>query len=272
MKKRKTKTIFFIAIAVAAALAIGGLTVLGVYLFSPKSDPQFVAHQGFRSKYLGNTEAAFQAAAAESGFYGVETDIRKTKDGVFVCNHDATAKFANGEEKEIAATDLADLISEPLKNDKDDRTHYICTFERYLEICKSGNKVAVVELKEDFSSADLQAILAIVDAAYDRASISVISFYYDPLLRIREEDPSVHLQYLSEKKNDPVFERCLQAGIPIDVKASILTKKLVKTFHEAGLTVNVWTINETFDLNIVRIKGVDFVTTDIFRKEEGKNK
>ena len=42
------------------------------------------------------------------------------------------------------------------------------------------------------------------------------------------------------------------------------TKKLVREFHNEGLTVNVWTVNKKFDLTVVRIKGVDYVTSNFF--------
>ena len=260
--EKKKKIILTIAIVLACIL-LAGAVLLGIYFLSPKSTPKYVAHRGYSQKYLGNTEEAFKAAA-EMSFYGIETDVRKTKDGIFVCNHDETVKYAGGEEKAVSDATYAELMAKPLKNDKNDNDVYLCTFERYLEICKSGNKVAVIELKEDFSAEDLLAILDTVDAIYDRASVSVISFYFDALLRVRAADATIDLQYLSETKNDVLFERCLEEKISIDVRQSILTKKMVKDFHAAGLTVNTWTVNKEFDRNIVRIKGVDYITTDVF--------
>ena len=107
---------------------------------------KFVAHRGYSKSHLANTEAAF-LAAAERKYFGIETDIRKTKDGYFVCNHDATVIFADGSEKTISTTKLADLISRPLKNDVSNEDAYLCTFEKYLRACKSGDKVAVIEMK-----------------------------------------------------------------------------------------------------------------------------
>ena len=251
------------AIALLSVLLIAAILLPCLYAFLPKSDPLYVAHRGYSQAYLGNTEGAFRAAAAMD-FYGIETDVRKTKDGVYICQHDDTVKFADGTEKLPSEATFAELSSKPLRNDKSEDAVYLCTFADYLEICKSGNKVAVIELKEDFSSEDLREILALVNDRYDPASVSVISFYYDALLRVRAENPALPLQYLSEQKNDPIFDRCLKDGVSIDVRQSILTKALVDSFHKAGLTVNTWTINKQFDRNIVRIKGVDYITTDLF--------
>lgn len=265
MKNQVKKICLIVLVSFVAFILLSGLVLLGVYFLSPKSTPQYVAHRGSSQNHLGNTEAAF-LAATELPFYGIETDIRKTKDGVFVCKHDETVKYADGDEKSVSESSYADLIAKPLKNEKSDETAFLCTFERYLEICKNGGKVAVIELKEDFSEEDVLAILAAVDAVYDKSAVSVISFYFDALLRVRAADASLGLQYLSETKNDPLFERCLEEKISIDVRQSILTKKTVKTFHKAGLTVNAWTVNKAFDRNIVRIKGVDYITTDFYTR------
>ena len=258
MKRLTLKTVLSSVAGIVLVVLIFG----GMYLSSPK--PQYVAHMGYSRAYLGNTEDAF-LAAAKMNFYGIETDIRKTADGRFVCNHDETVKYANGEERIVSKSDFDLLVSEPLQNDKGGKA-YLCTFERYLDICKSKGKVAVIELKEDFGIEDVDAILAIVDEHYDRASISVISFYFDALLLVRLEDPTIDLQYLSETKNDPVFDRCLKEKVSISIRQSILKRKIVRTFHAAGLTVNTWTVNKWYDRIIVRFKGADYVTTDVYDK------
>ena len=254
-----------IVISIAAVIALATLAVGGYYLLAPKTDPLYVAHQGYRSEYLGNTKSAF-LAATEKAFYGIETDVRKTKDGYYVCNHDATVKYADGTELAVAENDRSALTAKPLLNDKTKDAEYLCTFEDYLDICKEGGKVAVIELKADFGTDEIRELLRIVDERYSRVQVSFISFYYDTLLRIKAEDPTCFLQYLSETKNDPIFDRCLEDGISLDVKQTILTKKLVKKCNARGLAVNVWTVNKSSDLSAARRAGVSFVTTDVFDK------
>ena len=78
-----------------------------------------IAHRGYSSRYLMNTEQAF-VEAARHGSGGAETDIRRTKDGVYVCSHDAEVRFADGTERVVEKSDFSDLIAKPLKNDKTD--------------------------------------------------------------------------------------------------------------------------------------------------------
>jgi len=257
------KKLIIAGISVAALIVVAFIVLAGIYFFAPKSDPKYVAHRGYSRAYVGNTEEAFRAAT-EMSYWGIETDVQKTSDGKYVCNHDDTAKYADGDEKEVATSTFADLMSKPLKNDKTDTDVYLCTFETYLDVCKSGNKVAVIELKQDFDIEEVREIIEIVKAHYSLDGVCFISFYYDPLLLIREEEPTADMQYLSETKGDPVFDRCLEDKISISIRQSILTKKIVDTFHDAGLEVNTWTVNKKFDRNFVRLKGVDYITSDVF--------
>ncbi len=266
----KNKKKWITALSIVAAMCIGCLISSCSPSNSsdpePKSGPKFVAHRGYSHSYVANTEEAF-CAAARMGFYGIETDIRKTKDDLFVCNHDATVLYADGTEKTITSSNRADLLVDPIHNDKTNDDAYLCTFETYLQACKSGGKVAVIELKEYFGDADIRQILSIVDEEYDRKKVSFISFYYYPLSLIKKADPSIPLQYLSQTENDANFARCLKDGVSVDVRQTILTDELVQTFHDKGLTVNVWTVNEEADLDEVTQKGVDYITTDVFCEE-----
>ena len=55
-----------------------------------KQQVQMIAHRGLSGLERENTCAAFVAAGNRS-YFGIETDIHKTKDGQFVVFHDDTA-------------------------------------------------------------------------------------------------------------------------------------------------------------------------------------
>ena len=265
----RIKKILLLALSViSAATIVGIIPACSRASSDPEQEtgPKFIAHRGFSSTHLGNTEAAFRAAA-EMGFYGIETDIRKTLDGYFICNHDATVLYADGTEKKISTTKRANLLSRPLKNETTSGDAYLCTFETYLHACKDGGKVAVIELKDFTDEYDARTILGIVDAEYDRKKVMFISFSYTSLLSVKKVDPSIELQYLSQTEGDRNLENCLRDNISIDVKQTILTEEMVQTYHEAGLKVNVWTVNDGTDLQNAYQLGVDYITTDVFCEE-----
>ena len=270
--KRRFKTFFMIMLSILTMAFLLG--IFPACTRSPKtnlsddseeeSGPKYVAHRGYSQYYVDNTEASFRAAA-QKPFYGIETDIRKTKDGYFVCNHDAEVKYAGGSKKTISSTKRDALLSKPLVNTKTEEDAYLCTFETYLQVCKAGNKVAVIELKDSlYSQDDLYSILEIIDNEYTRKKVTFISFSYQPLSLLRTLAPTIPLQYLSQTENDEKFDRCIRENVSIDVKQTILTEELIERFHAAGLTVNVWTVNEEAELQMVLDLGVDYVTTNLF--------
>ena len=79
------------------------------------TNPCFIAHRGFSGKYLQNTEEAF-LKAVEHGSGGIETDVRITRDGVLVVNHDDTVKYADGTELAVSDYTYEELAAKPLRN------------------------------------------------------------------------------------------------------------------------------------------------------------
>jgi len=258
----KTLTVI-IAVSFSAVVLVLGV-MGGIMLFAPKSNPEYVAHRGFSEYYPDNTVASFTAAAENKGFFGIETDVRKTSDGFLVCSHDSDAVFVDGTKRTVEKSTFAELTEKPLKNDKTQDDAYICTFKEYLSVCKSGSKIAVVELKDVFTEEMVAQVLAEIDEVYDRKKCTVIAFDYDSLYRVRLADPTIELQYLSSEKKDPHFEDCLKEGFSIDVHYKVVTLGLVKKFHDKGLEVNVWTINDNRRKNRVRRLGVDYITSNLF--------
>ena len=104
-----------------------------------------IGHRGYSSKHPDNTEASFLGAVA-NGSGGIETDVRITKDGVFVVNHNDEAKFIDGTELLVADSTYEQLTEKPLLNKKSEEIVYLCTFKRYLEICRDANMVCFIEL------------------------------------------------------------------------------------------------------------------------------
>ena len=263
MPKRKR---ILIVVCTAALFLIGVGIFVGVIFFSPMSTPAYVAHQGYSESNPGNTPLAF-SAAANKDFWGMETDIRFTLDGVPVCQHDADVRFEDDSALAVAEHTYAELRAKPLKNKKTAARVYLCPFTEYLDICAAGGKVAVIELKTVCSPAELTQLLTLVDLHHSRQKSVFISFEYENMTALRAIDGTIARQYLSETKDDPHFEDCLKDGVSLDVKYNLVTKSLVKKFHNKGLSVNAWTVNSDWYRNKMRRMGVDFITSDRYYKD-----
>ena len=267
MKEENKKIIVLIVVVVlVTAIVMGGVMCIQRFT-TPMSAPKYVAHRGFSNCHPENTAASFTAATENEKYYGIETDIRLTKDGYLVCSHDNTAVFVDGSKKVIEESTYAELTEKTLRNTKSDEAEHVCLFSEYLKICKKGNKVAVVELKDVFTEKMIAQALTEIDEFYDRKKCTVIAFDYDSLYRVRLADPSMDLQYLSSTLGDKNFKKCLEKRISIDIHYALATRNLVKKFHEKGLEVNVWTVDEKNVQNRVRRAGVDYITSNVLYED-----
>lgn len=239
--------------------AIGGI-------FVPVEQPDIcmIAHRGYSGRYHENTELAF-VQAAKHGSGGAETDIRITKDGVYVTSHNATVILKDGTELSVEDHTYAELTAQPLKNKKPltFTDVYLCTYERYLEIMKENNMVCFIELKGKFNDSQVKEIFDIAAKTYDLSKCILQSYEFDNLIKARKLFPELPLM-LTYGQDDTDYERCFDYGISIDADYRVVTEEMVQQFHDRGLDFAVWTANDIFALCYCKSLGVDYIESDVF--------
>ena len=224
-----------------------------------------IAHRGYSSAYPPNTELAFiNAAKHRSG--GAETDIRRTKDGVYVTNHNSEVKFADGSELEVAEHTFAELTAKPLKNDVTDDVVYLCTLQRYLEIMRDNDMICFIELKGPFTDGQVKEVFDLAAEIYDLKKCILQSFSFENLLKAHEQFPELSLMW-TYGCNESHYERCFDHGFSIDVDRVVVTEQMVRDFHDRGLEVGVWTVNDESELERIKALGVDYIESDVFGGE-----
>ena len=221
-----------------------------------------IAHRGYSSKYPDNTEIAF-IKAAENGSGGAETDVRVTKDGILVTNHNDEVRFADGTELLVAEATYAELTAKPMRNTKSDDTVYLCTFRRYLEIMKENNMICFVELKGEFSDEKVKEVFDTVSEVYDLSKCIMQSFEFANLIKAREMFPELPLM-LTYGSNESGYERCFDYGFSIDAEYKVITKEMIEEFHSRNLEVALWTVNDKEALDYCLSLGVDYIESDVF--------
>ena len=232
--------------------------------FPTNDDTLYIAHRGFSNVNVDNTEAAFLEAATLD-FYGIETDVKVTKDGFYVCNHDDDATFEDGTKLTVKNSTLAELTAKKLKGATKE-TEYICTFERYLEICKNSQKVAVIEFKTEFTNEQIEEIFEIVESEYSLDKIEVIDFSLSQIKRSKEINNSIPYQYLIGFPNFFDIDYALKNGINLSFNSTVLNlfSGYIKTAHNKGLKVGVWTLDDKQEIANFIEMGVDCVTSNEF--------
>ena len=118
---------------------------------------KFIAHRGLSSEAPENTLRAFELAG-QAGFWGAETDIRKTSDGRFILLHDATFQRmcgVNMKPEDMTFDEIRQLKITAGNNYalyKDDMlATTVPSLEEYLQCCLKYNMVPVIEIKMSYS-------------------------------------------------------------------------------------------------------------------------
>ena len=223
---------------------------------------KMIAHRGYSGKYPANTALAFEKAA-EHGSAGAETDIRRTKDGVYVTNHDPAVRFADGTEMTVAEHTLAELTAKPLRNGKTEDEVTLCTFRRYLEIMRDNGMVCFVELKGPYTDAQVGEVFGMVAEVYDLKRCILQSFDFDNLLRARAQFPELPMM-LTYGTGESHYERCFDYGFSLDIDYTIVTEEIIRQFHDRGLEVAVWTINNPEAFERFKRMDVDYIESDVY--------
>lgn len=230
-----------------------------------KKNTLVIAHRGLSGIEKENTNAAFVAAGNRS-YYGIETDIYRTADGRFAISHDKNLFGLSGVDvviEDLTLSELQDIIlydKDGTKNRVDLRPP---TLENYISICKRYEKQAVLELKSTFTEREIQSIIDIIDGYGYLNNVTFISFNYQNLVYIRKALPTASVQFLFEKMTDEIVNRLIEDKIDVDVYYELLDEDNVKTFHNAGLRVNCWTVDKPGVAEKLADMGVDFITSNI---------
>ena len=225
---------------------------------------RMVAHRGVSGLERENTCAAFVAAGNRS-YFGVETDIHRTADGQYIVFHDDNLARLLGDERvveemrfdELRALRLTDLDG----NARGDLL--LPTLAEYVNICKKYDKDCVLEIKNHFEPEDIDNVIAIIREIGWLERTVFISFDLPNMLCIRERLPQQRAQYLVSAFGEDLLDILTQNHLDLDIKYSSLSAEQVRACHEAGIEVNVWTVNEAADAERLAGYGVDFITSNI---------
>ena len=228
---------------------------------------KLVAHRGLSGLERENSAAAF-IAAGNRPYWGIETDLHRTADGVFVTIHDSmTGRVAD---RDVCVEDstyeaLQQVHLKNLPGDTAFRTDLrIPTLEDYLEICHKYGKVAVLELKTLFDRQTMLEMLAVI-RAHDHLEHTVfISFLWEDLVLLRELLPEQPMQFLTYQEfTDDLFAQLLQYHFDLDIEYHVLTPEIIQRLHDAGRKVNAWTVDDTDAAEALLAWGADYITSNI---------
>jgi glycerophosphoryl diester phosphodiesterase len=211
-----------------------------------------IAHRGASADYPENTVEAFRAAGP-LGANWVELDVRRTADGALAVHHDA--HLGDGRALvEVAAADLPENVP---------------SLAEALEACRPLG--VNVEIKNSPHDADFDPAAALVEPvvaviAACSQPIIVSSFHGPTLDRVRAVDPSVHTALLTFDLTDPartISDTVAKGHVALHPFDRTVTHELVEIVHDAGLIINVWTVDDPARIEELAAMGVDGIVTNV---------
>ena len=245
------------------------LFLLGVIVATTVfAQPKLVGHRGSYWGLENSTEAFINGA--KKGYHYLETDVKVTKDGVLVCCHNDDLTSWGGT-LTIADSNWEDLKAEELSQTRGGvkYTGHLTSFEEYLDICKEYNVLPLIELKwatginnSDFSNGP--KLIQMIEEKGFRNNCFIFTSMKNCLNHIHQNYPDIQLMLLIYSESfESSLSWCIERGIHIGsgIGAEI-TKAGVKMYHDAGLLVDVWSINTNNTYETYGNYGCDFITTD----------
>ena len=227
---------------------------------------KIIAHRGLSGLETENTCSAFVAAGNRT-YFGIETDVHRTRDGKYIIIHDDRTGRVADQDLPVEDTDFSVLRALRLKDrDGDDARGDLIlpTLEEYIRVCRRYEKTAVLELKNHMEKSDIANIIETVQGENHLQKTIFISFDLPNLICLRSMSPRQKAQYLIEDRvPDGLIHTLDRYHLDLDIDYTLLTQTLVRQVHAAGHEVNVWTVNRLADARRLAAWGVDYITSNI---------
>ena len=193
--------------------------------------PLFLGHRGFTPVAPENSLPSFEAAG-KRGFWAIETDVRRTRDGVLVCCHNATtaARF----DRELVVADSTMAKGKGLENYSADELK-MPTFAQYLDICEKYGAVPFIESKEMV----IEEIFSELRRRDLMGSSVMSSVNFDHILEARRLDREIFIHHIFS--NVDLMHRLAEmgnAGLSYNYPdLDLLPEGLIEQTHACGVKV-----------------------------------
>ncbi len=251
-------------ILAGSAIAILGASLLGFAIINEvnvEDDVIVIGHRGSPKSAPGNTLASIRAAIEERTDW-VEIDVQLSADDEVIVFHDGDLMKAAGSGLKIADATTAQLSEIDLGTNFDPKFagEGIPTFAEVLAESKDKAGV-VVELKiYDGKTTLEQRVVEIVEELDMVDQTMFMSLDRSSVERLRKLRPEWRIgQLLSVSVGNA-------SRLDVDflgVNASFATHNLIRSTHQAGRDVYVWTVDDPVKISSLVSRGVDGIITDL---------
>jgi len=224
---------------------------------------KYIAHRGLSSKAPENTIPAFELAAKEQRYFGIECDIQTTKDHQFVIFHDDDLQRMAKSKVRVRDLTYNELLEYTISKGSQIQKHpnlKIPLLSDFLEICSFHNKTAVIEIKFVHDITLLSDLINLLDN-YPSLTVMMISFNINYLKYLRAIT-TMELQFLSDSITDSEIYDSRVNQLNLSLHKDSLQKALVSRLKKEGFSIAVYTVNDAKEALKFQNLGIDYLTTD----------
>ena len=215
------------------------------------------SHRG-ESKYAPeNTMSAFYLAYFVNSD-GIETDLRKTKDNKLVLIHDKTVDRTSNYSGKVSNYTYKELLSINFGN-KQYKGEKIVKLEDFLKYFSYKDIELYIEIKEE----GYEELIVDTINKYNIENLTLISFKYNILKKIRKLSDGINLGWLIYDLNNKNLEECKAIKLNhVLCTALCLEKDEVKLLKENNFIVCAWGILGKHEIKKLNEIGVDRIIFD----------
>lgn len=234
--------------------------------FFASTPPRVFAHRGFAVGAPENTLLAFAKALA-LGVEFIETDVHESSDGIAIISHDDTLVRVADRKASVNHLTAAELRRVDLGAGQNfaslsDALAAFPSARFNIDVKSAGAVVPTIHAVKTANAIDRVLVTSFSDARR-RATVkglpgvatsaplgAMVRVLTASAFRLTRKTKSI----LSEFDALQVPERW--NGV------RIVKRSLIRTAHDAGVEVHVWTVNDPVDMNRLLDLGVDGIVTD----------
>jgi glycerophosphoryl diester phosphodiesterase len=255
---------------VGARALLAGLALMGATVPAGAGPPAIAAHRGGARLWPENSLTAFRGAIG-LGVDLVELDVHQTRDGEVVVIHDPTLDRTTTGHGTVRDFAWAELGAVTIRGTADERLPRLA---EVLALLRPSSVGLLLEIKSAPGGGRYpgveERVLALLHASEMTERTYVMAFDWAILERLRALSSTVRLTGLLAHQGaarlggvEAIASRIRAlGGNDLGIERTLLSPEAVRAAHQAGLTIGVWTVNDTEALRHALSAGVDYVTTD----------
>ena len=218
------------------------------------------AHRGASGRAPENTLASISAAIEDRADW-VEIDVQETKDGIVVVAHDSDLKKVSGNgikiweatADELRSVDIGSYFGPNFKNER------VPTLAEVLHVCKGKARVNI-ELKYYGHDQDLERkVIELVEKSAMVDDIVIMSLEASRIQKVKRLRPDWTVGLLTAVA---IGDLTRAKADFLAVNSKLATREFIRSAHQKGKKVSVWTVNDKLAMSVMISRGADNLITD----------